>query len=396
MKRATLILYTLMFSLCLTACSNNAQNLSSASKESSTIMSSSVIPIISVQKEFKEISVSLKVIPVDFKSPESGNYRLVEINNGIETKIFAPLRLYNPQLLAPIYKVSNDSYILCYKGPEVSYKIGSGIMRSILDGEDLSEGGKEYGTNMSGYEGIIIMSLSYNPINKLGTGISYQELDLQDDTSVISVFSGIPGEFNQGVVKSTYLQIQESKKNQISIKSPLNYGNVKGVLKEEYTHFLASANADYLYYDNFDDDLIPKIFKIKQYEQQDKATVYKTKSCTPVVSNDNTIFAYNYSENASFSKDTKWQTIIEKNAKEVKKFDTKRIIIMDEQDKEIYAIDPQNLTLEVLDMASLQVKITAKMDKGFIFPQIINGKLQYTCPVYNGNAIENYVVKEEQ
>ena len=109
----------------------------------------------------------------------------------------------------------------------------------------------------------------------------------------------------------------------------------------------------------------------------------------PKVSADNTVFAYD-----KHDKSGKW-TVIEKNGTEALKFDSERIILMDDYDKEVYVIDEKSSKLEVYDMENLKIIKTANIDSDFIFPYFLQGKLQYSCPVFeNGKAVD-YVTKAE-
>ena len=168
-----------------------------------------------------------------------------------------------------------------------------------------------------------------------------------------------------------------------------------GMLKKEYTFQFMSGNSKALYFDYLDLDGIPKIYQGDLVEEGQKK-IYKTKSRYPVVSEDNSIFIYQYSENASYEENCVWKTRIEKDGKLLKEYETMKIVLIDEKDGEIYLIDEKTLSLDVVNLKTAKLKRTGILDKDFYFPYVYDGKLQYTCPKYEGGNIADYVIKSEK
>jgi hypothetical protein len=328
----------------------------------------------------------LKVVPERIDDEDGQFYQVTNADGDILIK---GLRFFNPQYYSPVAENSNGSYRIlftweCFKS--VTYSRQNKQLVDADTGEAIS---KNYLHNEE-------FEMKNNPFVSLFRNVKKNII-----ITVTTIDHTVTGEYANRIFYC--VKNEERRENSDYSVSPLGISNTNddpdfpwSELQEKYTHFFASCNLQKVYFDYTESDMVPKIFIVPFGAKQSEAQLYKSHASTPVISDDDTIFAYNYSENASYSPDCKWQTIIEKDGQEVKRYPTKQIVFMDEDDAEIYVIDPDKLSLEVLDMADFQIKYTAGIDKGFIFPQIADGKLQYTCPVYEGDKIMDYVVKEEQ
>ena len=87
--------------------------------------------------------------------------------------------------------------------------------------------------------------------------------------------------------------------------------------------------------------------------------------------------------------------IIEGNGK-TKEYSTEKVIKYDSTDNEIYVIDVLNGEVEILSQTDFSLKAKGSIDKDFLFPNIANGKLQYTCPVRKDGKIIDYTIMSEQ
>lgn len=345
---------------------------------------------------FHEISSPLKAVPIDYNKPDSGYFHLVETADGKSENLFSDFYIADPQHSIPIYKSSSDSYLLVYASEDLrtGYKLGSKKVIDDQTGGPLHDDDND--VIKEPVKDLSMLSVSYNPDLKTG------------DCAFLEVLNGeVPDAPDHAVLNNDGMINIDSTPNNIScdieFASYFDASLKNGILtnlnnslqvKEKYSHISASLNGNHLYSDHIGSNSEPEIYRTNELEN-DAGTLFKKNARHPVASDDDTIFAYSYSDNASFNDDCKWQTIIEKSGKQVKKFDTEQIVLMNEKGKTIYVIDPKSNVVQVLDMSSFNVVATGNIDKGFIFPQIYDGKLQYTCPVYKDGKIVNYIVKEE-
>ena len=344
---------------------------------------------------FKTVNdTELQIRPKDLDSIDDNIFVFIENIDGDEKQILAPFYVANPKLSTPYVKLENGYILTAYTlhrslGADVSfYKIGSKQLIGYETDEIYLSGSnfeKEAERELPEQETQLFNF--YNPVNNLFiTGTNCNDMAIGDvDT---------PFWFN-------FFETDENNKcdqfawisnHDISL---MEQSGIMCKLKEEYEKVYAAANEKYIYFDNFTEDKEPQIMfaeineDVNPYYGYDNAPVYRNNAMNPKVSADNTVFAYD--KNGKSGK----QTVIEKNGKEVISFNSEKIILMDDYDKEVYVIDEQASKLEIYNMDSLKIQKTANIDSNFIFPYFQQGKLQYSCPLYENGKIVDYITKTE-
>ena len=387
MRKVYVVLLWIICGMLITACTSLQPATYSSSAGASTQSNEKK------DLKFLKSNTCLKLVPdklEDYKNDYL--FHLVEEINGKEERISASIQLLNPQYTTAIQKVADNTYSLkCISNSDL-YVIGSDSMQNSAINASTNDQYKIHLFDQSPWPSYLYLSFDYQ--DRMDISV-YQHLDSPwSETGGIYINANDIGD-KRNIYTSIFLK--DSDRQEL-----VNVNGDFGILKSIYTHIFAAQNKQYFYYDSVDSDGIPKIYIVKTGNRNPidgKITygvVYKNKACHPVVSEDNSILAYNYSDDASFSDACIWQTIIEKGRNLKKQYNSMRIILMDNQENEIYVLDPEKNKLEILSMSNLQIKGTGDIDKGIIFPQIYNGKLQYTCPVYSDGKITDYIVKEEQ
>ena len=318
-------------------------------------------------------------------------FQIEENRNGEIIKLLNKFFVLNPKYCAPVQKISENEFIIAINGwndNAITYKPG------IDSYEEL-----EYRFDPDS-EGGHWLFLYVNRQNNLLSFIdSLYLLDWRNWGAYFNI--GYQTYKDEKIFIADVVEVTEENHPVMNDKITVNRTNGRtadfSLIKEIYSKQIMSGSKNFVYYDFIDMDYIPKIYK-SNYDYRDKSIkeLYKKNARFPVVSNDDSIFIYQYSANASFEPDCKWVTKIEKNGKVVKSFNRELIAIIDDDDNELYLIDDKALSVEILDLKNFQIKERGQIDKDFYFPYIYNGKLQYTCPKYEGSNIVDYVIKSEK
>ncbi|MBE6903825.1 MAG: hypothetical protein E7480_04365 [Ruminococcaceae bacterium] len=351
--------------------------------------------------EFSSIDKKLMVIPSDsenmFCLSEDGTYN---------KRIFTDFYIFNPLRSTPIIEMSENKWLLLYK-IEPSYYLTEN--KTIVDNEGkiLADKNKKEFSDAPDYHtkrNPVNLCIKYNEFSK--SIVATQQFPYNAWSEIAAIKHSFFTISTEATEKYEFLDsdtvaimdIDENYldgENSLGVERALNCG----WLKEKYTNVLADCSLNYLYYEEVEKDLSPKIYRRNigaEYSKDKNIILYKKDACNPIVSSDDSIFAYNSCKNASYNSENKWHTVVEKNGKVIIEFDNQRIVLIDEFDNELYVIDPNSFSLEIYSYDALKQVGKAKLDNNLIFPQIIKGKLQYTCPVYKNEKVEKYIVKQEQ
>ena len=307
--------------------------------------------------KFTDITSQFITMPANIKTIDE-NFKICKVANGTKQLIYNNLKIYNPKRYEPIVQLDDDSAF-------------------FINGYVYHKKANEYTLDYNLFD--MNQADSQNSGGYLSPDHIMVSFGLEDDLLAYPYY-------HYG------FDFFENKKSTVDISTrAFMTGFINTTNKDFLQHLTMSWGTNFeFYYDDIQDNGQPCISKLTL----NSTGMFKPNARYPSASDDGKIFSYWQTDVFSEKGKIPQKMIIEGNGK-VKEYNTEKVIKFNDVNKEIYVIDVASGALETLDENTFKTKRTGQLDKDFLFPEIVNGKLQYTCPIRENGIITDWKIVSE-